>query len=405
MGYMGERQRLIIDTNQWIDLSVGDLKQLVDDYDVYIPMIIVEELDHLKCNQNGQTAYNVRKAIRFIYDNYHKFKFVEYNDSVIKNDNKIIHTAKNYNCAICSEDLNMKIKCISLNIPIVETKNEVSGYKGYREIFDSKHNNDLLASIYENKSKNILNLYINEYLLIKDKNGNTIDKMKYTNDGLINFNNKNIDSKTMGSVKPLDEYQSCLIDSLINNQMTMVKGKAGSGKSLISLAYAFNMIDKGKYNNLIVFCNPINSRNSARLGFYPGTRTEKLLDSFVGGMLASKLGGMDGVYHLIENGKLLLLPFSDIRGFDSSGMRSVVYIVEAQNLSVDLMKTAIQRVGKDCKLIIDGDDNSQVDMSAYEGNNSGMKRVSEVFRGHDFYGEVELQNIYRSKMAQVADLM
>jgi len=44
-----------------------------------------------------------------------------------------------------------------------------------------------------------------------------------------------------------------LIDSLINNQMTMVKGKAGSGKSLISLAYAFSMIDKGKYNKLLFF--------------------------------------------------------------------------------------------------------------------------------------------------------
>ena len=109
--------------------------------------------------------------------------------------------------------------------------------------------------------------------------------------------------------KPLDEYQSCLIDSLINNEMSMVKGKAGSGKTLISLAYAFSMIEKGKYDKLVVFSNPVSSRNSARLGYYPGTRNEKILDSFVGSMLASKLGDMEGVYQLINNKTLELCRF------------------------------------------------------------------------------------------------
>ena len=39
------------------------------------------------------------------------------------------------------------------------------------------------------------------------------------------------------------------------------------------------------------------------------------------------------------------------------------------------------------------------------GNNNGMKRMSKVFRGYDFYGEVELKNIYRSKIARVAEKM
>lgn len=229
--------------------------------------------------------------------------------------------------------------------------------------------------------------------------------MKYTEEGYKNFNNKTLDSKALGKIKPKDEYQSCLIDSLTNNQMTMVSGKAGSGKSLLSLAYSLNMIENGKYDKLIIFSNPVGSRNSAKLGFYPGTRLEKILDSFVGSMLASKFGGEEGIYQLIERGKLEILPFSDIRGYDSSGMNAIVYIIEAQNLTVDLMKLAIQRVSDDCKLIIDGDNNSQVDMVAYEGGNNGMRRVSEIFRGQTFYGEVELQNIYRSYLAEVANEM
>jgi hypothetical protein len=34
-----------------------------------------------------------------------------------------------------------------------------------------------------------------------------------------------------------------------------------------------------------------------------------------------------------------------------------------------------------------------------------MKRVSDIFQGKDFYGEVELQKIYRSKWAEYAELL
>lgn len=60
---------------------------------------------------------------------------------------------------------------------------------------------------------------------------------------------------------------------------------------------------------------------------------------------------------------------------------------------------------QDSICIIDGDYTSQVDSYMYQGCNNGMKRISEVFRGQEFYGEVELKNIYRSKIAEIADEM
>ena len=51
----------------------------------------------------------------------------------------------------------------------------------------------------------------------------------------------------------------------------MIKGKPGSGKSLIALNYAIQQIERGKYSKLICFVNPVVSRNSAKLGYYPGT--------------------------------------------------------------------------------------------------------------------------------------
>jgi predicted ribonuclease YlaK len=96
---------------------------------------------------------------------------------------------------------------------------------------------------------------------------------------------------------------------------------------------------------------------------------------------------------------------SDIRGFDTSGMRAGIYITEAQNLSVNLMKLALQRIGEDSICIIDGDCKTQVDDIQYAGSNNGMRRVSKTFRGHGIYGEVELQNIHRSEIGRLAEMM
>ena len=107
----------------------------------------------------------------------------------------------------------------------------------------------------------------------------------------------------------------------------------------------------------------------------------------------------------MDDGKLILLPMSDIRGFDTTDMHAGIYITQAQNMNIDLMKLALQRVGEDSTLIVEGDTQTQVDLGMYAGTNNGLKRVSQVFRGQDIYGQVTLQNIYRSRIAQVAERM
>jgi predicted ribonuclease YlaK len=108
---------------------------------------------------------------------------------------------------------------------------------------------------------------------------------------------------------------------------------------------------------------------------------------------------------MIDDGTIILLPMSYIRGYDTTGMRAGIYISEAQNMDIELMRLALQRIGEDSICILDGDSDTQVDLSIYAGNNNGMRRVSEIFKGHDIYGEVTLQKIYRSKIAELAQLM
>ena len=122
-------------------------------------------------------------------------------------------------------------------------------------------------------------------------------------------------------------------------------------------------------------------------------------------MLISKFGGRIEVERMVQEEKLLLLPFSDIRGYDTSGMNAGIYISEAQNLDIDLMKLALQRIGDDSICIIDGDEKTQVDDIHFAGANNGMRRLSKVFRGEDIYGEIELKIIHRSKIAQISEKM
>ena len=79
----------------------------------------------------------------------------------------------------------------------------------------------------------------------------------------------------------------------------MIKGPAGSGKSYLSLAYLLHRLEKNKIDKIIIFCNTVATKDSAKLGFYPGTRDEKLLDSQIGNFLSSKFGGRIEVERMI----------------------------------------------------------------------------------------------------------
>ena len=121
----------------------------------------------------------------------------------------------------------------------------------------------------------------------------------------------------------------------------MLRGPAGTGKSYLAFGHMFALLEEGVIDKIIIFCNTVATKGSAKLGFYPGSRTEKLLDSQIGNLLESKLGNRIAVERLIDDGQLVLLPMSDIRGYDTSGMNAGIYITEAQNLDISLLKLAL----------------------------------------------------------------
>lgn len=389
---------------------------------IYISNITINELEDIKTSgrKDEETKYAARKLLHLLNENEDRYEIIIYHSSWDEdiekfdmpktNDSKIIISA--YFCnndvpiTFVTNDLACKTiaKTIGLNT-LFQLDEEEDDYTGFKEIV---LNDAEMADFYGNMLSNKINHYgllHNQYLIIKDTTGKVVDKYKWNEiDGYLHVHFLKAESKFFGKVVPKngDIYQQLALDTLHHNQITMLRGAAGTGKSYLAFGHMFSLLEQGKIDKIIVFCNTVATKGSAKLGFYPGSRTEKLLDSQIGNLLESKLGDRFMVEKLISEGSLVLLPMSDIRGYDTTGMNAAIYISEAQNLDIELMRLALQRIGEDSICILDGDSNTQVDLSMYAGRNNGMKRVSKVFRGSDVYGEITLQKIHRSKIADLA---
>ena len=416
--------KIFYDTCSLLNLQADAFKK-----PFFISSITLSELENIKTSgtKDEETKWKARQILHLLKQNEENFTVIPFKENfnyLIEtynlpktNDSKIIVSAldtlsedKEGNAVFITDDLACYYvaKSIGINAQLTTDSLSDDDYKGFKKVSLTESE---MVSFYSDIFPNNLNsfhLLENEYLIIEEsKTKKIVDKYKWINNTYEPVKYIKIQTRMLGKISPLngDIYQQCALDSLSTNQITMLKGPAGSGKSLLAFGHMFSLLEQGLIDKIIIFCNTVATKGSAKLGFYPGSRTEKLLDSQIGNFLISKLGDRFAVEKLIEDGNLILLPMSDIRGFDTSGMNAAVYITEAQNLDIELMRLALQRIGDDSICILDGDYTHQVDMSIYAGINNGMRRVSKIFRGQDFYGEVELQNIHRSKIAKIAEKM
>lgn len=392
----------IVDTN--VLMSLNSFEGLLNTCkNIYIPVEVLSELDKHKTAE-GIKGYKARRAIRNINKNIDKFTFLNkdqdfyhvYNRNTTYIDDIIISYFDQYNMTLITNDIGMKIKAEALGIPTINYyENTVMPISCLKVKFSNKQ--------LENFSDEMLNKYevpVGQYIIVEDESGATRHIRKYFGEGLWESPTFDGIGNYLFSIKPLDAYQSCAIDSLFRDNMTVITGPAGSGKTLMSLAYCLQKISTG--SRVHVFVNPVKTKNSEELGFYPGDRDEKLLQNFIGGILKNKIGDITEVERLLDEGLLNLYPFSDIRGIEV-GKGDIMYITEAQNLSVELIKLGIQRCAEGSKIIIEGDPETQVDKDAFMNESNGLKRVIQVYTGDEQFSHVYLPNIYRSKLAERAE--
>ena len=334
----------------------------------------LEELENIKNNRNKSEDIkaSARKVQRWLADHHGEYEVVVetnavYDLCVEKNvdcynpDHIICATAallaKKEDVHFVTHDLscrNIAEQIYGLDVEWFEDKEEIS-YTGFKEVIMDDNE---MAYFYEHQNDNIYDLLVNQYLIVKNINSEIVDSYRWDGNVYLTTKIGNIKSELLGTLKPYkgDVYQQCLINSFINNKITMVRGKAGVGKTYCAISYLIYLLEKHKIDKIILFTNTVPTINTAKLGFYPGSRDEKLRESSIGNILASKFGDSFMVEKLMSENKLVLLPMCDIRGYDtSSSTNTGVLITEAQNLNVELMKLALQRIGENSICIIDGD--------------------------------------------------
>lgn len=418
--------KLFLDTNALLNLQDAAFKE-----DFFISQKTLEEIEKIKSSsrKDGEIKYKARIVAKLLDEYYGKYTVLKYNQDIkdiLSNfnldetpDNIILATAYLCNSTtpllVCTDDLNCRF--ISRNIFDLQTKgiNEINlvknvdEYLGYKDItLSDQEMSDFYLHMNDKQFDYIIHKYIknclqNEYLIVRKSDGEAVDILRW--DGL-EFNkvcSKTIKSVSFGDkIRPKDEYQSCAIDSIMNNTMTAITGKAGSGKSLISLITIMHLIDSGKYDRVIIMFNPTKARGASDMGYYSGTALEKGMQNAIGSMLTTKFGDRFAVDMLLQQDKIRLLSMADVRGSEVRD-NEILYIPESQNTSVDLIKLCLSRASSGCKIIIEGDYNTQTDSYLFNGNSNGLKRVINVLAGEEEFGYVHLPNVWRSKIATLVD--
>lgn len=391
----------IVDTN--VLMSLNTLDGIIDKLkEIYIPVEALSELDKHKTAE-GLKGFQARRAIRNINKNIDKLHFLNqsqafyhtFNKNTTYIDDIIISYFQTYNYTLVTNDIGMKIKAEALGIPCINYyENKILPTCCVEVNMDEED-----FEIFQETGGDY-GVPAGQYLIIRDLEDNFLKAYKYLGEGLYDDLGLTGIGNYLFQVSALDEYQMCAINSLYKDRMSVIIGPAGTGKTLLSMAYCLQKIREGA--RVHIFVNPVKTRGSEELGFYPGDRDDKLLQNFIGSILRNKIGDMTEVERLIQEGSLNLYPFSDIRGIEIA-KGDIMYITEAQNLSIDLIKLAIQRCAEGSKIIIEGDPQTQVDKEIFANDGSGLKRVIEVFTGKEDFSYIYLPNIYRSKFAELAE--
>jgi len=190
------------------------------------------------------------------------------------------------------------------------------------------------------------------------------------------------------NIKCKSENQKKLVNSIKQNEITICSGLPGSGKTFLSCAEALKLVkNKVRYKRIVLIKSIVPLKNE-EIGHLPGDLKEKMapiMESFTDNI--RKIIGRSRMEKLMELGVIEIVPIAFARG--RSIDNSIILIDEAQNISMDNIRTLMTRIGNNSKIVIMGDV-KQKDIR--NKKDSSLENVLEKFKDIDGFGTVELTN-------------
>lgn len=191
----------------------------------------------------------------------------------------------------------------------------------------------------------------------------------------------------------LNDEQKLAKQLIIENQIVVVTGRAGSGKSLVGAITALDFLNKKECSKIYVTRSAIEVGRS--LGFLPGSLDDKF-NPYMEALIENLYKCTEEVKidQFIKDGKIIANPVQFIRG---KTIDDVLIVEEAQNLTKGEMLAILTRLGKSGKIIINGD-NDQSDIRTPNGEMNGLTYVIELSKKIQEIKWIKLKENHRSDL-------
>lgn len=441
------KKSYVLDTNVLLQ-SPGAIYAFGDN-DVVIPEVVLEELDRFKSEptENGANARQVARILDSIRGkgdltrgvelpgggslrielNFHNVELPEGWQNT-KPDNRILKVCKGLSLnqeksILVTKDIFLRIKGEIVGVTVQDFQNEQvaaldSQYRGRTSAYtkseklDEFYEKGLLEAqdIFDinetTEEREGINLLINEFILLRseeNKKNSALGRF----DGRHIVPLKHIDERPFG-IKPRNVGQRFMQEALMMSAeeapLVIIKGAAGTAKTLFSLAVGLHRIvnQKDSQYRKILVCRP-NIKFDEDIGYLPGTEAEKLapfmravidnleilVDSDEKERYRDEIELRDKINELFNRNIITTEAIAYIRG--RSIQKNWVIIDEAQNLTPKQAKGLITRAGMGTKLILIGDP-GQIDHPYLDSRTNGLCYAAERMKGSRYCCQITMEN-------------
>ena len=178
------------------------------------------------------------------------------------------------------------------------------------------------------------------------------------------------------AVQPKSQNQENYIISMVENDITICSGPAGSGKSSVAVGLACNWLHYNKIERIIITRPTIETGRG--LGYLPGDKDEKILPYVLPVLEEMHMYlGRDKVKKLRETEIIELCPLEYMRGRNFH--HCFMILDEAQNATYEQIKMFLTRIGNHSRAIINGDiDQSDLPKSLQGGMLDVMNKLNNL---------------------------
>jgi PhoH-like ATPase len=371
---------------------------------------VLNELDGIKgfADSTGKNARDFLKFLDLHPDSPQFTIATNQGKHALADDNIIEALKKDKDCTLLSNDANMRVKARALGFQAEKYEYTQEDYCGISQLdLSAEDHAELVAAGHLHASYLPKSEPWEAHWVTDQTTGAGIPAVyNPLSDKLVVLHDW---SKPVLGILPKNLEQQFLFYFLCNPdiQLVTVKGKAGSGKTLLALAAGLHQVLDGAYNKLAI-ARSVTPLGNQEIGFLPGSLEDKMrpwlqpIFDNLGCLTTVEESGkkrqpklMDGD-KLIADGVISIEALAFIRG--RSIPNEFLLIDECQNLNFHELKTLLTRAGSDTKIVLTGD-TDQIDLPK---GASGMNRIVSAFKDSKLAAHITLEKTERSALAEEA---